>query len=79
MTRPTTLTLTPTPTLTLTQAGRHDSARVLIEAGADVDCCDCHGRTALMFAAANGETALLQLYAKTLHPAPCILHPSSSL
>ena len=39
-------------------SGRADSVAVLLEAGADVNCCDALGRTALMFAAANGSTGL---------------------
>lgn len=38
-----------------------DTARVLLEAGAAVDHCDAHGRTALFHGAAQGHRALLEV------------------
>ena len=49
-----------TALMSAAQAGRADVASVLLDAGAEVDSCDLLGRTPLMFAAANGEAAMLK-------------------
>ena len=41
-----------------------DIVQALLEAGADINAKDKYGKTALMFAAANGHTAVVVLLMK---------------
>jgi hypothetical protein len=53
------------------EAGRLDTATVLMEAGADVGISDALGRTALMFAAGNGHKELVRtLIERGAHSGP---------
>lgn len=56
------------------EAGRVDSALLLIDAGAEIDARDADGRTALMVAALQGESGLIEpLLSRAQHPANVFL------
>jgi hypothetical protein len=48
-----------TPLLAAVRAGRADSVELLVDAGADISCCDDAGRNALMLAAASGDLSMI--------------------